>query len=160
MNETTNAGRHAKGSATGQPGTIRGGQGASRGDGVGTGYNQKTGVAKDSPLRSMEGKPDSYFWTDAAQPSKSGEAIISASPTPFRAASALPVPGRVVFAEEPGTVPYGVATNPDSGPQVHGGGHAPMGKAAMEAAASVDGMPSSKGMNPINGGRASWMRKD
>lgn len=153
------AGRHSIGAPTGDTGTIRGGQGPS-GSGVGTGVNQKTGVPADSPIRSMAPRPTAELWTDAAQPSKSAEALISGPPTPFRAegGAATLYPGSVRWDNAPGCVPYGQAAEPDAKTQTYG--HAPMSKSEMEAAASVDGMPSSKGMNPINGGGAPWMRKD
>jgi hypothetical protein len=50
-------GRHAVGQQMARPGSIRGGQGAHAANGVGTGHNQKTGVSKSSPSRTMAPRP-------------------------------------------------------------------------------------------------------
>ena len=50
-------GRHSVGQQTARPGSIRGGQGAHVANGVGTGHNQKTGVSRSSPSRTMAPRP-------------------------------------------------------------------------------------------------------
>jgi len=154
-NVTTNSARHAKGSPIAQPGSIRGGQSAPAGN------SPKTGVPADAPIRSMAPRRTAALWSNQADTSKTAEVAISGRPTPFRAegGAVTEYPGSVRFDRV--GVGYDYHTSPDSGPQLKGGGSAPMGKAAMESAASVDGMPSSKGCNAINTpSMAPWFRKD
>jgi hypothetical protein len=150
-NVTMNSGRHATGQSLAQPGNIRGGQSepaSNKGGGITgsrTAMRPTPGILNDAKETSRD--LEKRLLGKATQPftNEDGAATLAAASVNWNPSS---------------TVPYDVHTNPNSGPQVKGGGHAPMGKAAMEAAASVDGMPSSAGMNPINGGRAPWMRKD
>jgi hypothetical protein len=144
-NVLTNTGRHAKGSLIAQPGTIRGGQSEDAGN------KPITGVPPGAPIRSMNPIPS--IPANQAETSKDAEARILAPPQPFTyntLSAALAAP-RVGWNPD-GAVPYDVHTDPNKGPQVIGGGHAPMSDAEIAAAASVDGMPSSKGVNPINSG--------
>jgi hypothetical protein len=151
-------GRRATGEATARIGTIRGGQDATRANGVGTGYNQKTGAAADSPIRSMAPRPS--IPANQAETSKDLEARILANPQPFtyEGGAATLLPGSVRFAEV--GIGYEYISDPDAGLSKRGYGVEPMGKQEMEDAASAGGGMPSKGYNEINGGRASWMRKD
>jgi len=148
-NVTTNAGRHATGEAQARVGTIRQGQGPS-GSGVGTGANQKTGVPAGAPIRSMAPRPS--IPANQADTSNDLEKRLMANPQPFtyQDGAATLAAGSVRFAEV--GIGYEYKSEPGAPLSKRGYGVAPMGKDAMEAAASVDGMPSSAGVNPVNSG--------
>jgi len=151
-NVLTNQGRHAKGSPGGNPGSIRGGQSEPDGN------HPITGVAKDSPIRSMAPRPS--IPANQAETSKDLEERLQANPQPFtyQGGAATLLPGSVKFAEV--GIGYEYISEPGAPLSKRGEGAEVMGKQAMEDAASAGGGMPSKGYNPINGGRASWMRKD
>jgi hypothetical protein len=142
-NVTTNAARHATGQSLARVGNIRGGQSEPAGNWP------VTGVPKDAPIRSMAPRPTVELWSNQAETSKTAEAAISGPPTPFRAegGAATLLPGSVKFAEV--GIGYEYISTPDAPLSKRGYGVAPQSKSEMEAAASVDGMPSSAGQNPI-----------
>ncbi len=76
-NVTVNSGRHAVGESLARPGTIPGGQGARRANGVGTGYNQKTGARPE-----MTGRPS--IRSNQAETSLDAERRLLAAPDPFK----------------------------------------------------------------------------
>jgi hypothetical protein len=84
-----------------------------------------------------------------AETSKDAEARILAPPQPFtyEGGSATLLPGSVKFAEV--GIGYEYISEPGAPLSKRGYGVAPQTKAEIEAAASVDGMPSSAGQNPI-----------
>jgi hypothetical protein len=142
--KTTEAGRHATGQRTANVGTIRGGQSEPDGN------HPITGVPKDAPIRSMAPIPS--IPANQAETSRDLEKRLMAPPQPFtyEGGAATLLPGSVRWENAPGCVPYGQAVDVDARTQTYG--HAPMSKAEMEAAASVDGMPSSAGVNSVNSG--------
>lgn len=78
---TLESGRHYTGGKLARPGSIRGGQGAHAAHGVGTGYNQKTGVSASSPSRTMAPRPP--VLTDQARTSAGAQRIIQRPSMPF-----------------------------------------------------------------------------
>lgn len=151
-NVLTESGRHFKNSRTADVGTIRSGQSEPDGN------HPITGVSKDSPIRSMAPVPS--IPANQAETSKNLEQVLVTPPTPFKyeGGAATLLPGSVRFAEV--GIGYEYKSEPDAPLSKRGYGVEPMGKQAMEDAASAGGGMPSKGYNPINGGRAPWMRKD
>lgn len=145
-NVTMNSGRHSVGQPLAQPGSIRGGQSAPAGN--------RPITASRTAMRPTPG-----ILNDAKDTSLDLERRIAGKATqPFtnEGGAATAPTGRLDMSTL--GIPYGQAV-PVAG-RVQSYGSRPQSKSEIEAAASVDGMPSSAGMNPINGGRAPWMRKD
>jgi hypothetical protein len=118
-NVTTNAARHATGEALARVGNIRPGQSEPSGN------RPITGVPPGVPIRSMAPRPS--IQANQAETSSDLEKRLMARPQPFtyEGGAATLYPGSVNWNPS-GAVPYDVHTDPDSGPQVRGGGHAPM----------------------------------
>jgi hypothetical protein len=112
-NITTNQGRHSVGQPLARPGTQREGQGARRANGVGTGYNQKTGARPEMSPRQSIG-------TDAKLTSQDLERRISAAPQPFTyegLAATSPTDRHDGSTEG---VPYNVEAGVNAKPQSYG----------------------------------------
>ncbi len=142
------AGRHSVGARIADAGTFRDGQEATRANGVGTGYNQKTGAAADSPIRSMAPRPS--IRANQAETSKDLEERLQANPQPFtyEGGAATLLPGSVKFAEV--GIGYEYISEPDAPLSKRGYGVEPMSKQEMSDAVG-GGMPTT-GYNPVNNG--------
>ena len=139
-NVTTNAGRRAVGQPLARPGAIRDGQGASRANGVGTGYNQRTGARPE-----MTGRPS--IRANQAETSLDAERRILAAPDPFKydnSTANMPT-GRLDYKTL--GIPYEVQAPVDAKPQSYG---SPVMSDKEMLAATGDTKP--QGYNSINSG--------
>jgi hypothetical protein len=112
-NVTTNAARHSVGQPLARPGTQRDGQGARRANGVGTGYNQRTGAKPEmTPRQSIR--------ANQAETSQDLERRILAAPQPFtyEGLAATSPTGRHDGSTE--GVPYNVMASVNAKPQSYG----------------------------------------